>query len=318
MKLFYKKKIPNKFITKYYFLGIQIWHKKDRYKRKLNDIIEAKLGALKSELMTWFSYSTDLTKLPKTKGPFGIMQKAEVVFLKAITDVFDKHHIRYALWAGSAMGALRHGGFIPWDDDIDLLIPDEDYYRIEKVIAEEFKNNPDIYTTNGDCIRIFCRGTTLQIDCFSFWTYQNYFDNQNDREKLKDEIERYNKKCYFDPDKLSIERTLDVSDEQIDQWMRTLLKPNPNEKRKMIVSRIGIFGRPDVYDYNWIFPLKKIKFFGVEFYGPNDPELMCYARYGDYMKLPPDFHIHQDIFDRLTPLALAKMKKIIEENKIQK
>lgn len=45
--------------------------------------------------------------------------------------VFDKicreHNLRYYLWAGTMLGAVRHGGFIPWDDDADVAMPREDY-----------------------------------------------------------------------------------------------------------------------------------------------------------------------------------------------
>ena len=47
-----------------------------------------------------------------------------------ITAALDARKIRFALAGGSALGAVRHGGFIPWDDDIDLIIPRSDYDRL--------------------------------------------------------------------------------------------------------------------------------------------------------------------------------------------
>lgn len=41
-----------------------------------------------------------------------------------------RENLRYSLYAGSLIGALRHQGFIPWDDDIDVLMPREDYERL--------------------------------------------------------------------------------------------------------------------------------------------------------------------------------------------
>ena len=49
--------------------------------------------------------------------------------LKDIAYFCDDNNLRYVLAGGSALGAVRHGGFIPWDDDIDLMMPREDYNR---------------------------------------------------------------------------------------------------------------------------------------------------------------------------------------------
>lgn len=53
--------------------------------------------------------------------------------------VCRKHQIRYILFAGSALGAVRHGGFIPWDDDLDVALLREDYDRLMKVPLSEWK-----------------------------------------------------------------------------------------------------------------------------------------------------------------------------------
>ncbi len=45
-------------------------------------------------------------------------QLKQLEMLKIIADICDRHGLRYWLDAGSLLGAVRHGGFIPWDDDI--------------------------------------------------------------------------------------------------------------------------------------------------------------------------------------------------------
>ena len=47
--------------------------------------------------------------------------------LEAIHNVCAEHGLRYYLWAGTMLGAVRHKGFIPWDDDIDIAMPRRDY-----------------------------------------------------------------------------------------------------------------------------------------------------------------------------------------------
>ena len=52
--------------------------------------------------------------------------------LLAIDEVCKEHHLRYYIWAGTQLGAVRHGGFIPWDDDIDIAMPRHDYELLIK------------------------------------------------------------------------------------------------------------------------------------------------------------------------------------------
>ena len=46
---------------------------------------------------------------------------------KQVTAILDKHNIRYTMYYGTLLGAIRHKGFIPWDDDFDLGVLDEQY-----------------------------------------------------------------------------------------------------------------------------------------------------------------------------------------------
>ena len=50
--------------------------------------------------------------------------------LTAVDKTCRQHDLRYYLWAGTMIGAIRHKGFIPWDDDIDIAMPRPDYDRL--------------------------------------------------------------------------------------------------------------------------------------------------------------------------------------------
>ena len=64
------------------------------------------------------------------------IQDRELSVLKELTPIFEKYGIMYALYYGSLIGAVRHKGFIPWDDDLDIVMPREDYQKL-KTIANE-------------------------------------------------------------------------------------------------------------------------------------------------------------------------------------
>ena len=57
--------------------------------------------------------------------------------LRDITAVCSRHGIQYNLMCGTLLGAVRHHGFIPWDDDVDLLLTREEFNKLRKVYPEE-------------------------------------------------------------------------------------------------------------------------------------------------------------------------------------
>ena len=69
------------------------------------------------------------------------LQLVTLDILKTVIGFCDKHNLRYYLFEGSLLGAIRHGGFIPWDDDMDIAMPRTDYEKFIKLWNTEIHDN---------------------------------------------------------------------------------------------------------------------------------------------------------------------------------
>lgn len=61
----------------------------------------------------------------------------QLKILKWIDRFCSDHNLRYYLWGGTLLGAVRHGGYIPWDDDIDIMMPRPDYNQLIAAISRQ-------------------------------------------------------------------------------------------------------------------------------------------------------------------------------------
>ena len=87
----------------------------------------------------------DFTVTAKRKRVWAVILDLIVEF----DSVCRKHNLRYFLDSGSLLGAIRHGGFIPWDDDIDVTMPREDYEKFIR-LNDEFKHPYFLQTPYSD------------------------------------------------------------------------------------------------------------------------------------------------------------------------
>ena len=62
------------------------------------------------------------------------LQKVQLMMLKDLIKICDDNNITYFLDSGTLLGAIRHGGFIPWDDDIDIIMFRKDFEKLNSIM----------------------------------------------------------------------------------------------------------------------------------------------------------------------------------------
>lgn len=91
--------------------------------------------------------------------------------MKIIHEICVKHNIVYSLWAGSGIGATLYQGFLPWDDDIDIIMDRKNYDKFYRVAQKEFPENLELvnYKNSGEMRSLISKVVDKDI----LVTYQN-------------------------------------------------------------------------------------------------------------------------------------------------
>ncbi|MGN0226612.1 MAG: phosphorylcholine transferase LicD [Paludibacteraceae bacterium] len=124
------------------------------------------------ELMNELAKQTDyLHEL--TERESNALKIALLDMYQDIAKLCEEHQLTVMLCGGSCLGAVRHKGFIPWDDDLDLLMPRKDYEQLIDLLEQgKLGENYEFNTPNSktDCKNVFLkiyRKNTLNVDIYS-------------------------------------------------------------------------------------------------------------------------------------------------------
>ena len=78
------------------------------------------------------------------------LQLTQLEILKYVNDFCLKNKIRYSIAYGTALGAVRHKGFIPWDDDMDICMKRQDYNRFLRIAEKEMPDGYQLFNISSD------------------------------------------------------------------------------------------------------------------------------------------------------------------------
>jgi len=127
------------------------------------------------------------------------VQENLLILLKEIDEICKKHNIIYYLAGGTALGAVRNAGFLPWDDDIDIYITRDNWKKFESIIDEELKPDREIACVERN--DLYRNPIPRYIDKNTTSSYENYisdfhqFIDINESLKKFYEYKQYNVKA---------------------------------------------------------------------------------------------------------------------------
>lgn len=269
-------------------------------------------GLSASEFVSFLNYTVDITKLPPAKGKMRALQLADAEILRIFDEVCQKHGLQYWLDFGTLLGAVRHQGFIPWDDDMDVAMPRESYNRLFDILEEEFNGTElHFYGKYGtfmrwdNFIRISYRGTYLNLDIFPYDFYYKSLKTDEEKQHLAQKMIAGRE--YYNQNFAQIEESeagLTEFRKQLSEYtFKNICNGNQAEKPEN-QSRPAIFKgienwayfKPYFYDYDDIFPLQKAKFEKMEFNVPHNQNKYLAHIYGNYWSFPENLNRHEGVF----------------------
>lgn len=119
-----------------------------------------------------------MNKLEETKYlSFKEIQAEELKILKSVIEFLNDNEITYYIYAGTFLGAVRHKGFIPWDDDIDIAIARPEYDKLIDILKKDNKVNKTIEAMAfelGNSDRPFMKFINKEIPVFSEIHFDKY------------------------------------------------------------------------------------------------------------------------------------------------
>lgn len=248
----------------------------------------------------------DLSRYNPEGSPLRKAQLRMVEIVKAIDAICVRHDIPYWCDFGTMLGAVRHKGFIPWDDDLDISLMEKDYRRLlpllEKELPEEFKLQYHGNEKHFPYSFAKVVDTKSQVDQIAPWAKEikykgiwvDIFPMVRGVAQLRRVVELFYGRCY--------RHVRGFDDNKVSRFVACILYPFALMAKGLswIICRfvssdkfLPAYGVGSVPVHNrtrhrsQTFPLQRMPFEGVMLPFPNDVDTHLRILYGDYMQLPP-------------------------------
>lgn len=237
------------------------------------------------------------------------LQKIELEILKYLDMICRENDIKYFLCGGTVLGAVRHGGFIPWDDDVDVMLFRDEYERLIDILHKKHSRYKILSTkTQNDYFFPFARlvdTNTVLIEsffphisdlgvCIDIFPIDYFPNDEHGGKRIKRKfyfykLLRFNSLFFNIPNKCSKGRIYlllqpicrCIGYKYFDKKLEPIIKKINKEKTKYSIMLNSI------KETSWFDSHKMLFFEGYEFPVPIEYDKYLRNSYGDYMKLPP-------------------------------
>lgn len=217
-----------------------------------------------------------------------------------IDQVCQENKIDYQLNSGNVLGAIRHQGFIPWDDDIDIILTPKEYKRLCDYLYLHPHSQFKIQNHKTD--RHYYRFWSTLRDTKSEYVNDIYVDKFFKYKGLVIDIFPYENRVIGMFKRITV-KLCNLNTKYLIGKHPFLANHLYNLQEKILhpcFRLLGIlFGKKDIFTFSYgigfkskarkevLFPSKKLQFEGYSFNGPNSPIEYLQATYKNFMDLPP-------------------------------
>ena len=247
------------------------------------------------------------------------LQQVEMKLFKYFLEVCEEHNLTYFMYAGSLLGTIRHHGFIPWDDDIDVIMFREDFEKLNNIFEQSIAPEYGFFNVlNEETYHYTWGRLTLKNTLFKEWwadqvdytpnIFLDIFILDNvPKNKFKKFVHRWtsfslNQLVMYSILKYENDSKLKEIIQQTIYYVLKILPFSPSTIKKKCVDSFSKyqfenceevcdfpseFLMPISYKSDWL-PIKKAKFEDIEVNIPNNYDKILRMDFNNYMELPPE------------------------------